>query len=121
MVPLIADEAAAVLGFDSRPCSGTGTSQHFALMSSICQFSRNVGMQSLVNTRQIDRILVHNGLSEPERRKRMNILDGLLGEHAAILTLFEHLEQGAARMGLAQLRGRGIAEGACVGVASRRC
>ena len=35
MVPLTAGEAAAVLGFDSRPCSGTGTSQHFALMSSI--------------------------------------------------------------------------------------
>jgi len=37
----------------------------------------------------------------------MNILDGLLGEHAAILTLFEHLEQGAARMGLAQLQEAG--------------
>jgi hemerythrin-like domain-containing protein len=37
----------------------------------------------------------------------MNILDGLLGEHAAILTLFEHLEQGVARMGLAQLQEAG--------------
>jgi hypothetical protein len=37
----------------------------------------------------------------------MNILDGLLGEHAAILTLFEHLEQGAARMELAQLQAAG--------------
>ncbi len=33
----------------------------------------------------------------------MNILDGLLGEHAAMFTLFEHLEQGAARMDLERL------------------
>lgn len=37
----------------------------------------------------------------------MNILDGLLGEHAAILTLFEHLEQNAARMDLQRLHETG--------------
>jgi len=37
----------------------------------------------------------------------MNILDGLLGEHAAILTLFEHLERSVAHMGLAQLHEAG--------------
>ena len=37
----------------------------------------------------------------------MNILDGLLGEHAAILTLFEHLERSVAHMDLAQLQESG--------------
>jgi hemerythrin-like domain-containing protein len=37
----------------------------------------------------------------------MNILDGLLGEHAALLTLFEHLEQNAARMDLERLHETG--------------
>src|SRR3974390_2676009 len=37
----------------------------------------------------------------------MNILDGLLGEHAAILTLFEHLERGVAHMDLAALQASG--------------
>ena len=38
----------------------------------------------------------------------MNILDGLLGEHAAMLTLFEHLEQSAARMDLERLHEAGL-------------
>ncbi|MDR3719156.1 MAG: hemerythrin domain-containing protein [Bryobacteraceae bacterium] len=38
----------------------------------------------------------------------MNILDGLLGEHAALLTLFEHLEQTAARMDLERLHEAGL-------------
>lgn len=38
----------------------------------------------------------------------MNILDGLLGEHAAMLTLFEHLEQGATRMDLERLHEAGL-------------
>lgn len=38
----------------------------------------------------------------------MNILDGLLGEHAAMLTMFEHLEQGAARMDLERLHEAGL-------------
>jgi len=38
----------------------------------------------------------------------MNILDGLLGEHAVLLTLFEHLEQRAARMDLARLHEAGL-------------
>ena len=37
----------------------------------------------------------------------MNILDGLLGEHAALLTLFEHLEQIAAHMDLDRLHETG--------------
>jgi hemerythrin-like domain-containing protein len=37
----------------------------------------------------------------------MNILDGLLGEHAALLTLFEHLEQNAAHMDLERLHETG--------------
>jgi len=37
----------------------------------------------------------------------MNILDGLLGEHAALLTLYEHLEQNAAHMDLRRLRETG--------------
>ena len=37
----------------------------------------------------------------------MNILDELLGEHAALLTVFEHIEQGAARMSLVELRAAG--------------
>ena len=37
----------------------------------------------------------------------MNILDGLLGEHAALLTLFEHLEQNAAQMELQRLHESG--------------
>jgi hemerythrin-like domain-containing protein len=37
----------------------------------------------------------------------MNILDGLLGEHAALLTLFEHLGQNAAHMDLARLHETG--------------
>lgn len=38
----------------------------------------------------------------------MNILDGLLGEHAAMLTLFEHLEQTSARMDLECLHEAGL-------------
>jgi hemerythrin-like domain-containing protein len=38
----------------------------------------------------------------------MNILDGLLGEHAALLTLFEHLEQTAAHMDLERLHEAGL-------------
>lgn len=37
----------------------------------------------------------------------MNILDGLLGEHAALLTLFEHLERSAPRMDLDRLHETG--------------
>ena len=37
----------------------------------------------------------------------MNILDGLLGEHVALLTLFEHLEQNAAQMDLERLHETG--------------
>jgi len=37
----------------------------------------------------------------------MNILDGLLGEHAAIMTLFEHLERSVAHMSLPQLQESG--------------
>jgi hemerythrin-like domain-containing protein len=37
----------------------------------------------------------------------MNILDGLMGEHAAMLTLFEHLEQNAAHMDLQRLHETG--------------
>lgn len=37
----------------------------------------------------------------------MNILDGLMGEHAAMLTLFEHLEQNAAHMDLERLHETG--------------
>jgi hemerythrin-like domain-containing protein len=37
----------------------------------------------------------------------MNILDGLLGEHAAVLTLFEHLEQSVAHMDLERLHETG--------------
>jgi hemerythrin-like domain-containing protein len=38
----------------------------------------------------------------------MNILDGLLGEHAALLTLFEHLEQSAPRMDVERLHETGV-------------
>lgn len=38
----------------------------------------------------------------------MNILDGLLGEHAAMLTLFQHLEQSATRMDLERLHEAGL-------------
>jgi hypothetical protein len=37
----------------------------------------------------------------------MNILDGLMGEHAVMLTLFEHLEQNAAHMDLQRLHEAG--------------
>lgn len=37
----------------------------------------------------------------------MNILDGLTGEHAALLTVFEHLEQYAPKMDLPHLREAG--------------
>jgi hemerythrin-like domain-containing protein len=38
----------------------------------------------------------------------MNILDGLLGEHAALLTVFEHLEQNAPHMDLERLHEAGL-------------
>jgi len=38
----------------------------------------------------------------------MNILDGLLGEHVALLTVFEHVEHNAAHMDLERLREAGL-------------
>ena len=37
----------------------------------------------------------------------MNILDGLLGEHAALLTVFEHLEQKSSHMSVDELQEAG--------------
>jgi len=37
----------------------------------------------------------------------MNILDALLGEHAAVVTLFEYIEQGAARMDIDRIHEAG--------------